>query len=87
MESQKGKKKNVEPRNRKQSTAYSELPFFEIQSSDTPTSTCGEPEKKKNPVEPCNREQSTAYSELPFEIGSRLYHFNGCAKYHNFFFH
>ena len=42
--------------------------------------------KKKNPVEPCNREQSTAYSELPFEIGLRLYHFNGCAKYHNFFF-
>ena len=88
-EPERKKKKNVEPRNRKQSTAYSELPFFEIQSSATPTSSRGEPEKKekKNPVEPCNREQSTAYSELPFEIGSRLYHFNGCAKYHNFFFH
>ena len=63
MESQKEKKKkNVEPRNRKQSTAYSELPFFEIQSSATPTSSRGESEKKKT-VEPCNREQSTAYPD------------------------
>ena len=44
--------------------------FFKIQSSDSPTPTHGEPEKKN--LLPHSRGQGTAYSEIPFELGSRL---------------
>ena len=87
MESQKEKKKkmlNLATGNRAQHIqSYLFLKYKVILPQRLPVES---QKKKKNPVEPCNREQSTAYSELPFEIGLRLYHLNGCAKYHNFFF-